>query len=287
MTTLSERGMHISDLPLVSIVTPSLNQAPFLEETILSVLGQDYSNLEYIVIDGGSTDGSVDIIRKYECWLAYWVSEPDRGQTHALIKGFAQARGTLLSWLCADDVLEASMVRISVDYHRRHPDVGLTYGDRLRIDAKGNVYGVQRYPGFRPWYLAWGFGIPQETTLFGRQVYEAVGGLDEGLQMAMDFDLWCKISRKAETRHIPAYLGRFRAHATNKSTIFTREVERSAFAEGFPAEHARVYQRHFCRQPSLARRRLGKPIWQFFALVERRTRRYRRELAAVERVRLA
>lgn len=274
-----------NDLPWVSLVTPSFNQAAFLEETIQSVLRQDYPNIEYLVVDGGSTDGSVDILRRYADRLAWWVSEPDNGQTHAIIKGFARARGKYLGWLCSDDVLEPSMVSISVDYHRRHPEVACTHGDRIRIDAKGNIYSLLRYPEFRPWFLRYGMTLPQETTLFTREAYDAVGGLDESLHMAMDFDLWCKFSARYAIRHIPAVLGRFRAHATNKSTQFTHQAE-SADSGPYFEEYRRLFPRHFGRAYRPARHAAAKRWHTLLALLDRRSRRYRRELAAVSRVRL-
>lgn len=275
----------MSDFPLVSIVTPSYNQGQFLEETILSVLRQDYPNIEYIIIDGGSTDGSVDIIRKYEDRLAYWVSEKDRGQTHAINKGFARATGSVLGWLCSDDVLEPSMVSISMHFLSRYPSIGMTYGDRVRIDKKGTIYSMQRFPAFRPYYLHWGFSIPQETVLFRREVFKAVGGLDESLHMAMDFDLWCKISKVSSIRHIPTFLGRFRAHVTNKSSVFTKQTEHSGFSEGWPAEYARVYEKHFSKKPSATLCKLGGLIRQFQAFFERRTSQYSKELATIKGIR--
>lgn len=277
----------MSPLPVVSIVTPSYNQVSFLEETILSVLKQDYPNIEYIIVDGGSDDGSLDIIKKYENRLAYWVSEKDRGQTNALIKGFARATGKYLGWLCSDDILEPSMVSISVDYHLRYPGIGLTYGDRIRIDAKGNIYSSERFPAFRHCYIRWGFSIPQETTLFRRDVYDSVGGLDESLKMAMDFDLWCKISNVFELLHIPAYLGRFRVHASNKSSIFTNQIRQTGFYEGNPAEYAHVYLKHFGRRPSTRLIRLEKIVGQLMAFYERRTSRYRENSEIIRKIRIS
>lgn len=269
----------------MSIVTPSYNQARFLEETILSVLRQDFPRLEYIIVDGGSVDGSVEIIKKYEAKLAHWVSEKDRGQTHAIIKGFARARGAIWGWLCADDLLEPSMVSTSVHYLINNPFIGMTFGDQVRIDGKGNVDHVRRFPVFRSYYLRWGFSIPQETVLFRRKVYEEAGGLDESLHMVMDFDLWCRINKVSRIAHIPAYLGRFRSHVTNKSTIFSKQLNQSAFSAGFPAEYASVFRKHFGKDPSLARRRLIDVITQLQAFLERRSGKFKREIAVLERIR--
>lgn len=269
----------------MSIVTPSYNQAQFLEDTILSVLRQDYPRLEYIIIDGGSADGSLEIIKKYESKLAYWVSEKDHGQSHAIIKGFARAKGAIWGWLCADDLLEPSMVSISAHYLFKNPSIGMTFGDQLQIDSKGNIYHVRRFPAFRSYYLRWGFSIPQETVLFHRQVYEEVGGLDESLHMVMDFDLWCKINKVSSIVHIPAYLGRFRSHATNKSTIFTNQLKRSAFSTGFPAEYATIFRKHFGTGPSLARRNFIGIITQLQALMERRFPKFQNEVISIERIR--
>src|SRR5437867_5556810 len=153
-----------NDLPLVSIVTPSFNQAAFLEQTILSVLNQDYPKIEYIVMDGGSSDGSVDIIRRYEERLASWTSQRDNGQTDAIRRGFDRATGTIFAWLNSDDLLAPSAVRIAVDAFRRFPDAGVVYGDRLHIDAKGNVIGVNRMPACYRSMLRRNITLPQETA---------------------------------------------------------------------------------------------------------------------------
>lgn len=271
-------------IPIVSIVTPSYNHAQYLEGTILSVLNQDYPNIEYIVVDGGSSDESVDIIKKYGGRITHWESEKDRGQTHALMKGFAKATGKYLAWLCSDDLLEPSMVSISVDYHERHPDVGCTYGDRVRIDKKGNIYSLQRYAEFRPWFLRWCFSLPQETTLFRRAVFESVGKLDESLHMAMDYDLWCRINRVSKIRHIPAVLGAFRAHKSNKSSLFSNQAK----SEGaYFDEFLRVYERYYGQCIGGAGIRLSKLLFTVLPLLDRRTKSYAVNLEAAKSIRLS
>jgi glycosyltransferase involved in cell wall biosynthesis len=135
----------MSDLPVVTIVTPSYNQDQFLEQTIVSVLNQDYPRIEYLIIDGGSTDGSVEIIRRYENRLAFWVSESDRGQSHAVNKGLQRANGEILGWLNSDDVYCPGAVRAAVDFLELHPDVALMYGG---ADPRGGFRcsGLHRAP---------------------------------------------------------------------------------------------------------------------------------------------
>jgi glycosyltransferase involved in cell wall biosynthesis len=226
------------DHPLVSIITPSFNQAQFLEQTIVSVLGQDYPNIEYIVMDGGSTDGSVEIIRRHEERIASWTSERDNGQTDAIRRGFERATGEVLAWLNSDDLLAPSAVRMAVDALRRFPDAGMIYGDRLHIDAKGNVIGINRMPAFYPSIFRRNITLPQETVFFRRDAYDKAGGLDESLAFSMDFDLWVRLAKVAGTggvRHVPAFLGSYREHAASKSVTPRK----------FMDEHERVYAKHF------------------------------------------
>lgn len=138
----------MNEEPLVSIVTPSYNQAQYLEDTIQSVLTQDYPRIEYIVIDGGSTDGSLEIIKKYADRISYWVSEKDKGQTDALNKGFAASHGSILAWLNSDDTYRPGAIRAAVEYLSRHPQVGMVYGDLDFIDENGKVVG--KFPPRKP-----------------------------------------------------------------------------------------------------------------------------------------
>lgn len=133
--------MKTVPLPLVSIITPSFNQAEFLEATIQSVLGQDYPRIEYSIVDGGSTDGSVDVIKAYEQRLAWWVSEKDQGQTDAINKGFARAKGEILAWINSDDTYNPGAVGSAVKYLMEHPEIALVYSDCNYINEKGEVIG--------------------------------------------------------------------------------------------------------------------------------------------------
>ena len=207
-------------LPMISIVTPSYNQAQFLEETILSVLSQDYPSIEYLIIDGDSTDGSVEIIRKYEDRLAYWVSEPDQGQSQAINKGFQRANGEILAWMNSDDVYCPGAMRAAVDFLRLHPDVALVYGRAELIDGDGATllpipwedFDVptcitrQRYP------------IPQPAAFFRREAVQRVGLLDERLHYCLDWDYWIRIGMAGlKVSKIPQTLARCRLHRDSKT----------------------------------------------------------------------
>ena len=173
-------------IPLVSIVTPSFNQGRFLEKTMRSVLEQDYPHIEYIVVDGASTDSSVSIIERYAKKLAYWVSEPDRGQTDALNKGFTQAHGDILAWVNSDDVLCPGAVTAAVAFLNQHPDIGMVYGDLDFIDENDRVIGrfnaaqtdLQR---LRRGYVY----IPQPAAYFRAEHRHKVGPLDPGFFFAI------------------------------------------------------------------------------------------------------
>ncbi len=204
--------------PLVTIVTPSYNQARFLEQTIRSVLAQDYPHIEYIIVDGGSIDGSVDIIRNYEKHLAWWVSEPDKGQSHAINKGFARARGDILAWINSDDLYTPYAVREAVAFLEAHPEVGMVYADALYIDEEGYILG--KFPAAQTDYRRMMRGyvhIPQATTFFRRSVYQEVGPLDDEMFYAFDYDLWVRIARKYPIRYLPRLWAYFRIHLYSKT----------------------------------------------------------------------
>ncbi len=206
-------------LPLVSIVTPSYNQARFLEETIRSVLEQDYPRLEYFIVDGGSTDGSVEIIRRYADRLAWWVSEPDRGQTDAINKGFARAHGEILAWLNSDDTYNPGAVREAVEYLLAHPEVGMVYGDANFIDEAGRIIG--RFPAAQTDYRRLRRGyvhIPQQSAFFRADLWRTVGPLDPSFYFAMDYDLWVRIAARSEIKYLPGRVwANFRLHGAGKT----------------------------------------------------------------------
>lgn len=202
--------------PKVSIVTPSFNQAAYLEETIRSVLDQDYPNLEYIIIDGNSTDGSQDIIRKYEARLAYWVSEPDSGQSEAINKGFARAIGDILTWVCSDDTLLPGAVSTVVSLFARYPDAGLIYGDAWNTDPAGRRLGLRRGVPFSVRAMTVDNLVPQPAGFFTRAAWERFGPLNEKLHYAMDRQLWLRMNGRIPIYYEPVVLATMRRHPAAK-----------------------------------------------------------------------
>lgn len=206
--------------PLVSIVTPSYNQARFLEETIRSVLEQEYKPIEYIIVDGGSEDGSIEIIQRYAPHLAWWVSEPDRGQTEAINKGFAHAHGEVFAWLNSDDTYLPNAISEAVAYLLNHPEVGMVYGDANLINERSEVIGKfparpTNYRRLRRGYVH----IPQQAAFFRASLWHQVGPLDPSFYFAMDYDLWVRIAKISSIRYIPRLWANFRLHGEGKSLV--------------------------------------------------------------------
>jgi glycosyltransferase involved in cell wall biosynthesis len=223
----------------VSIVTPSLNQARFIRETIESVLGQDYPRLEYFVVDGGSTDGTVAILEEYGDRLA-WVSEADRGQAHAINAGWQRARGSVIAYLNSDDCYLPGAVRRAVAALEAHPEAGAVYGEGDHVDEAGRV--IERYPTepFSLGRLEETCFVCQPTVFLRRDVVERVGWLDESLRYCMDYDLWIRVGRVAPFVRLPDLLARSRLHPGSKT-----------LGQRVPAhvETLHMIRRHFGRVP--------------------------------------
>jgi len=212
--------MTDSSLPIVSIVTPSFNQARYLEATIRSVLSQDYARIEYMIVDGGSSDGTVDILKEYGGKLAWWVSEKDKGQTDAINKGFARAKGEVLAWLNSDDTYEPGAVSAAVRYLQEHPKVGMVYGDCNFINETGRVIG--KFSSAQTSYrlLRQGYShIPQQTMFFRAELWKQVGPLDRSFYFAMDYDLWTRIAARSEIKYVPQTWANFRLHTSGKTIL--------------------------------------------------------------------
>jgi glycosyltransferase involved in cell wall biosynthesis len=206
--------------PLVSIVTPSLNQGAFLEEAIVSVLEQDYPNLEYLVVDGGSTDGSVELIRRYAERLAWWTSEPDGGQAAALNKGFARARGDYLGWLCSDDTLLPGAVSRLVQALETDGGAVLAYGDAVYTDVRSERKDAARSGPWDPAAMVRHAQVPnqQPATIYTRRGWEAAGPLDEDAWYYLDLQLAIRLAAAGHGVHLNEPLATYRIHPEGKST---------------------------------------------------------------------
>lgn len=219
------------EFPHISIITPSYNQGKFLAETIESVISQagDFS-IDYIIVDGGSTDNSVDIIKSYESILHElrwpiackgitfrWLSEKDKGQTDALLKGFRMTNGIILAWLNSDDVYLPGALQSTAGIFRDYPETGLLYGDAHYCNMAGTIIGRYRTEEFDFDKLAWFNFICQPSAFFRKDAFEAVGGLDDTLHFAMDYDLWIRIGRRFPCRYLPRFLASYRLHDESKT----------------------------------------------------------------------
>lgn len=227
----------MNEQPLVSIITPSFNQARYIEATIRSVLSQDYPNIEYIIVDGGSTDETVAIIKNYALVsgsllpesqkqasaiqsrsIAWWVSEKDKGQTDAINKGFARAKGQILAWLNSDDTYEPGAISAAVKYLQEHPEVGMVYGDCNYINEDGRVIG--KFGSAQTDYrlLRQGYAhIPQQTMFFRADLWKQVGPLDPSFYFAMDYDLWTRLAARTVLQYVPQLWANFRLHTSGKT----------------------------------------------------------------------
>jgi glycosyltransferase involved in cell wall biosynthesis len=202
--------------PLVTVVTPSLNQGRFIRATIDSVLTQDYPAVEYLVMDGGSTDDTLAILQSYSSHLT-WDSRSDTGQASAVNAGWRQGRGEILGWLNSDDLYLPGAVTTAVAYLERHPHVDAVYGDGYHLDEAGAV--LERYPTepFDLDRLAEVCFICQPSVFLRRQAVEKVGGLDEALRYCMDYDLWIRLGGIARFGLVPRYLAATRMHSATKT----------------------------------------------------------------------
>jgi glycosyltransferase involved in cell wall biosynthesis len=211
-------------LPKISVVVPSFNQARFLAQTLDSIVEQRYPELELIVVDGGSTDGSVEILERYAKHCAFWVSEPDGGQTPALIKGFARATGDVLCWVNSDDLLEPWTLLEVGRFFEAHPAADAVFGDALWIDEDGRVLREQREIPFNRfiWMHTYNY-IPGMSMFWTRRVYEAVGGLDARFNLAMDADLWIRIADVTPIHHVRHLWSRSRLYSDQKTLRLRRD----------------------------------------------------------------
>jgi Glycosyl transferase family 2 len=225
--------------PLVSIVTPSYNQGRYIEETIQSILSQSYPNLEYIVVDGGSNDNTVEILKKYEGHLT-WISEKDRGQADAINKGFQMAKGEIMAWLNSDDTYLPGAVHHAVGYLEAHPEVGMLYGEGYHIDEDGEL--IERYytEPFDYQRLGEVCFICQPTVFLRAEVIRTVGPLDITLDYCLDYDYWMRIAKHFRIGYLDKYLANTRLHLDTKTLSKRVEVHQ---------ETLQVVKRHYGQVP--------------------------------------
>lgn len=218
--------------PTISIITPSYNQATFIEATIQSVLAQNYPRTEYLVMDGASTDGTISILRKYERILR-WQSEPDRGQADAINKGFRQSNGQIVAWLNSDDIYLPGALHRVARFFAQNPAVDVLYGDYWFIDDLGRTVMRRREIPFDAGILLYGLDyISQPTVFFRRRVLDQFGYLDESLHYGLDWEYWLRLARGgARFAHLPRYLAATRLHTAAKTIIAPPEMR---------AEHGRI-----------------------------------------------
>ena len=206
----------------ISIVTPSFNQGQFIEETINSVLSQDYGDIEYIIIDGGSTDNSVNIIKKYDSRFSYWVSEKDNGQTEAINKGLRRATGDIVAWLNSDDVYEPGTLAAVAKFFSERADVDMLYGDANIIDHDGRfLFHKKALPFDRLMGICIGYGllITQPAAFWRKSVFEKIGYLDESFDFNMDGEFWSRVAANCRVEHLPQLLALQRYHDQAKTVV--------------------------------------------------------------------
>lgn len=216
----------IKNYPKISIVTPSFMQGEYVERTILSILNQNYPNLEYYIQDGGSSDETLSILKKHESKIAGWDSNPDGGQSNALNLGFAKTTGEIMAWLNADDLFLPGILHLVADYFNNHNDVDVIYGNRLLINENDLEVGRWILPGHDQKILSWVDYIPQETIFWRRKIWDKIGGnIDESFRFAMDWDLLIRF-REAGARfaHLPNLFCAFRVHSKQKTSAEINEI---------------------------------------------------------------
>jgi glycosyltransferase involved in cell wall biosynthesis len=212
----------MSNLPLITIVTPSYNQGGFLEQTIRSVLDQDYQNIEYIVMDGGSTDNSPEILRRYADHLEYWESKADRGQAHGINKGLQRSKGEILGWLNSDDVLLPGTVNRIAAAFEKHPGVDVIYGRIERINEQGELIPTPLLPKdkvvFNKQLIVGECVVNQPGSFWRRRIMGKVGLLDESLMYALDYEYWIRLALSgAVFLRLPDVVAQFRLSSSSKT----------------------------------------------------------------------
>jgi len=208
----------------ITLITPSYNQGNFIEETILSVINQQYPNLEYIIIDGGSTDNTVEVIKKYQEHITYWVSEKDKGQSDAINKGLAVSTGAVINWLNSDDVMMPGCLHAVANYFKNNPGIGLVYGNIIHFNKDSETVRPLIKASQLHYYSKICF--PQPATFFSREIIDTVGPIDENIHFSMDWDLYIRaLLAGFKSLQVPELFCRFRIHDNSKSvSVFNKRL---------------------------------------------------------------
>lgn len=216
-----------SNFPKITVITPSYNQAEFLERTIKSVIDENYPNLEYIIIDGGSNDGSVEVIKKYEQYLTYWVSEKDNGQSHAINRGLKMATGEWVAWQNSDDIYYPGVFNVVAKAAKANPKVGLIIGDMHLIDENDKRIRDMHYvtPSYEA-LVAEGMVLSNQAAFWKRDVHNAIGWMDESLHLGFDFEWFLRLTKHVKSLSVNKCIGAFRIHGLAKTQMLpTQNLE--------------------------------------------------------------
>jgi glycosyltransferase involved in cell wall biosynthesis len=265
--------------PLVSIVTPSYNQAKYLETTIRSVILQDYGSIEYLVLDGGSSDGSKEILESYDQQIDYWVSERDQGQADAINHGLRMAKGDILAWINSDDVYLPGAVGEAVEALKRFPDAGMVYGDGIMVGEQLEILDRHRYPQLSLVDLLSFEVLLQPAVFMRKSVLEEVGYLDTSYDLILDHELWVRIASRYPIQHIESFWALERTHALAKTIAlaerFVSEAERMIREAGQSDDLSEIVDRNKSRIEAglgvfTARRLIdAKNHWEAFRRINR------------------
>lgn len=208
----------------ITVVTPSYNHAKFIERTVRSILLQRYENLEYIVMDGGSKDDTLEVLQPYRSQIAHLVSEKDEGQADAIARGFEQSTGEIMAWVNSDDMLAPGTLEYVNWFFTNHPEVDAIYSHRLAVDADDNVIWYWHLPRHSSYMMSRWDLIPQETCFWRRSLWERAGNVDKRYQFAMDYDLFVRYMKTGRLRRVNRFLGAFRQHDSAKTTQLMNTV---------------------------------------------------------------
>jgi glycosyltransferase involved in cell wall biosynthesis len=255
----------MNNYPRISIVTPSYNQGKFIRETIESVLNQNYPNLEYFIVDGGSTDGSVDIIREYGSRIDWWVSEKDNGQSDAINKGFKKASGDLLCWVNSDDILLPGCLKSVAESYINNNKPELIHTNFIYIDQGSSVIKMIRIPRQTRFFIyrgIWSVSVP--SSFFSTSLMHKVGYLNTDYHVSMDLDMWIRmIKAGARIHYIPKYMGAFRFHAASKTTF---QIFSEKYSDSSDSEHNKIMDFAFPGTTTKSRWQ-WLMVWKFYRLI--------------------